>query len=112
MIELLWICIAALGCWNVYAGTKRENFQDTTLQWELKAGPSIVELQTTLKAETAKREALEEMIGKYIATPQPVMLNMEGIHQAMCEIQARQCDPDYIFRQAEGKDWEGGCGHN
>lgn len=118
MIELIWIAIAALGCWNVYVEVKVRAYREfakhaaVDIKWIRATADAMQRIDDSIKAEIAKREALEEMIGKYIATPQPIMLNMEGIHQAMCEIQARQCDPDSIIRQAEGKDWEGGCGNH
>ena len=172
MTELLWIAIAALGCWNVYVEIKlracesildakhqdqirgMEQLSDklaeifiaktdeavdasldaqreTCLEWmqettdamqKMKgllatesarisgAHGSIMTLHDSIKTETAKREALEETTGKYMAAPQPVMLNMEGIYQAMCNRASMEHDPDSVFRQAEGKDWEGGCG--
>ena len=119
MIELLWIAIAALGCWNVYHHAKQnwyETIQRLATALEIETGnrensdEQLEKLRDRLEAEVERREALEEMIGKYMKEPQPVMLNMPVIYRAMCAIAASETDPDSIIRQAEGKDWEGGCG--
>lgn len=121
MIKFLWIAIAALGCWNVYHRVKQhwdklsDAVQDEVANREESDRMAVAgaqKLRDDLTAEIEKRERLEEMIGKYIAGPQPVVLNMEAIYQAMCNRAAMEGDPDSIIRQAEGKDWEGGCGHS
>lgn len=127
MIELLWIGIAALGlgiavvvAWNVfYVGPKLRTYRDALdspkVEWMRVTTAAMQQIYDDIKAEIAKREALEEMIGKYIAEPHPIMITpqmFEYLYQGVCARAAQEHDPDCIIRQAEGKDWEGGCGHN
>lgn len=127
MIELIWIAIAALGtgsavviAWNVfYVGPKlrayRDDLDSPKAEWMRAVTGAMQKLDDDTKAEIAKREALEEMIGKYMTTPQPVMITpqmFEYLYQGVCTRAAQEHDPDCIIRQAEGKDWESGCGHN
>lgn len=130
MIELLWIAIAALGCWNVYAGIKvrvcEERMTRTRIdaceQWELHHATHdpiqklVQQLYDAIKEETAKRGNLERLLGEHVNGPHPIVLNMEAVYQALCNRAAMERDPDSIIRQSERfdakdfRDWEGGCG--
>ena len=148
MIELLWIAIAALGCWNVYyeirvrtldanmRGLKtldkiceewgeiynadsaamaerwasHDSIHDTILEVARTTTDAMQRIDDRAKEEITHRENLERLLGEHVSGPHPIVLNMEAVYQAMCNRAAMECDPDSIIRQAEGKDWEGGCG--